>query len=224
MPHKLNHVYHSYDTPYGESYSVDTKLWYDDKKEYLPPPHIKTKEIEDFRIASLVGIGDWYFNEDEGFSDLSEDDIKLMVDFCFGKGNDDAYSLGCYFAWKNKKIVFHWHYRYNKRKLEKFIRKVKNNQYAYFYTDCYSSYKIFAYPTDNSKIRLIIQDYYEESSNFLKNLFDGIVDKKYFILTLTSIVKNAEIYLLDYVYTYAKDNKSPEKSLKKAIRIAKDRE
>lgn len=222
MPHKLDHEYRFYDTPYGESYSVDTKKWYDDGKEEFPQPKNKPEVIEDFRIASLVGKGDWDL-DDIGFCYLDDDAINLMVDVCFGKGDDDSYSFGWYLAWQDKKIVFFWTYRYTKRAVIKFLNQINKNQFATFYTDCITSYKLFSFPIDDKSIRLVVQDYTDSYPTFLQILFDGIVDKRYFVLTLKSVVQNAEAYLLDYVYAYAKENNIIGEALDKAVKIAKDK-
>lgn len=221
MPHKLDYKYRSYDTPYGESYSVDTKLWYDDGKEEFPQPQAKAELIDDFSITPLFGISDW--DDEYGGCGNDIDSLKLMIDVCFEKGYDDAYSFGWYAMWGGKKVLFAWQYHYNKRNVTKFLNKIRKNQFSSFYTDCYNDYKIFSYPFDNSKIRLVIQDYNEESPTFLKNIFDGLVDKEYFVLSLSSLVKNAEEYLLDYVYAYAKENNITGEALDKAIKIAKDK-
>ncbi len=218
MPHKLK-KFNSFDTPYGESYSVDTQLWYNDDEKFPIPCH-KPEIISDFAIAGLIGVGEWYDDNGSYGNDFSE--FEEIVQNYFNDNNKDSCGFGIMILWNNQKLMCAWEYRYNKRSLEKFISNVYKDIPSKFYTDVYSCYKFFNFPIDKQRIRLVIQDYYETSETFLQNVFDGIIDKKYFILTMTSVLQNAEKYLLDYVYEYAKNNIIKSDILENAIAIAKD--
>jgi len=117
MPHKLKN-FHSYDTPYGESYSIDTKLWYNDD-ETFPVPNNKVEIISDFAIASLIGVGEW--SDDYGFMGNDYDEFEDIAQNYFKNNDEDSCSFGIMILWNNKKIMCSWEYRYNKHSLEKFI-------------------------------------------------------------------------------------------------------
>lgn len=219
MPHKLED-YEPFITPYKESYSIDTKLWYNDD-EVFPEPVTEPRLISNFAISGLFGIGEW--TDDLGYIDNTQEDIDLMLDVCFNNGYDDSYCFGITITWDNKKLNCVWSYRYNKRNLERFITEIKKGKSTKFYTDSYSEYKLFSFPAKDNKIRLVIQDYTTNSDTCLENIFDGLVDKKYFILSMSSVLTNAQDYLLDYVYEYAEINKISAKLLKEAVAIAKDK-
>lgn len=116
MPHKLDN-FNSYNTPYGESYSVDTKLWYNDDEEF-PIPCNKPEIISDFTIASLVGVGEW--NDNYGFMSNDYDEFEEIVQNYFKNDDTDSCSFGIMILWNNKKLMCGWEYRYNKRSLEEF--------------------------------------------------------------------------------------------------------
>lgn len=64
--------------------------------------------------------------------------------------------------------------------------------------------------------------WYNDSETFLMNIFDGVIDKQYFVISLRAVLKSAENYLLYYIEKYAGERNLPKDLVKKAKIYAKN--
>lgn len=156
-------------------YMPEIDRWFLGPDEEIPFPDFDCEVTNELAVSAC--FFDWY-NEPEYLLDNSSG-VYPEVSFIF-ETKKQKYDV---------QIALHS----NKEILDKFINKVRNEQYA-CYVHIETSYcKFFAWPRDK-KVRFLIQDYYNEK---VVKSFDVLVDRKKFIQQFEGAV----------AYTYAENMK-----------------
>ena len=168
------------------SYCSQDEMWYEDLNEILPEPLTSPDVVSDFACKIKVD----YFNYPESTWEEAHENnrivdyVNALID---GDLCDDVVSSVILFKSEkfNVNTVCN---QYGIWDIDDFAEKVKNKEFATQYVEQYGSIKLFAWDKGNGQVRFTIQSYNHEF-NYLKILFDIIIDKDKLISKLENIVK-----------------------------------
>ena len=194
--------FHPFITPYDWSYNHDDGMWYEDFKESMPQPKRNPKK-SDFHINCFDGmlfLND--FNKNYSYFSI---DANNPEDFfrCLFEKKDAIDSFT--FSWiieagRQRALIAFGYTDTFETDMYSFIQKIEDNKDASIYIEEFSDIKIFVYNLKNNKIRIVMQEYYNDP---LPILFDAVVDKQDFLKTIKETIKAVTSHFCMEVKFYA---------------------
>lgn len=167
------------------SYCANDEMWYEDEKEILPMPQTapdKTSFLDcEIKIDYVNDPeADW---EEADYDNEIENYIKYLID---GNLCDDA--ICSVILFKSEKYEYNCTInQYSMMEIEDFIHKLKTKEFATQYMEDYNATKLLGWNIENNQVRFAIQSYHHEY-NYLKILFDIVIDKNLLIAQLEKII------------------------------------
>lgn len=220
--------FRDYVTPYDWSYNHDDGLWYEDGKELMPLPKAHPEEPIDFSITYFNGMicdTDTFSGEieiEDSVEEITEEQNEYM-EYLFDKNNfGDSFTFTLAFKTNTRTVYFPSNYNGEVEfHLYNFLDQIKTNQtnVSITYLEEYSDNKLYVYPQENNKIRLIIQNYTSDAVNGpWKILMDVIIDKNKFIKSYENAIKKASNTLASTIIEYTKKHNIPFEKTKEVLK------
>lgn len=118
MP-KKKIVFYDFISPYDWSYNLDEGLWYEDKKEFIPPPKTQPETNDLFEISyenGMVSDTDLFSEEAEikdNDPDIKQEQEEYMEYLFKDKRSGDTFSFTFIFKSLNKTVYIPLNYNGN---------------------------------------------------------------------------------------------------------------
>ena len=227
MP-KKKIVFYDFISPYDWSYNLDEGLWYEDKKEFIPPPKTQPETNDLFEISyenGMVSDTDLFSEEAEikdNDPDIKQEQEEYMEYLFKDKRSGDTFSFTFIFKSLNKTVYIPLNYNGNTEyHIYQFLSQLqdKKRKLAIVYLQEFADNKIYVYTLPNNKIRLVIQNYYSAAmAGPWKILMDKVVDRDTFLSAYEKAVKLASQELYRCIWKYIAQNDIPPETAKNILK------
>lgn len=148
-------------------YSHELDKWLIDDEEISPYPQKKCRKINDIEFKYTFDETDENWNDPEDFEDEEEDEIYISADVRIKANKKEIVEI----VEVNNFYI---------DDIEKFINKLRNNKFAIFHINEFTSDKYIAWEKDG-KIRFMVCDYSTSSDReYIPIILDVLIDKEIF--------------------------------------------
>ena len=167
------------------SYCEQDKMWYEDKKEVLPQPPASPDIVTNFKCEIKIDYSN--FPESTWEEAEKDNDIESFVQYLIdGDICDDAVRSVILFQSEKYQCNFTFN-QDGMAELDKFIQKLNKKEYAAQYIEDHNAIKLLGWKLENNQVRFAVQSYHHEFE-YLKIIFDIIIDKDTLISKLKNII------------------------------------
>lgn len=194
---------------YCWSYCPDTQLWYEDAKEYLPEPLQNIEKENSIFCEAILGI---FSEPDKHTHDYKE--IFGYLNYLENKSSEDIVDIQLHLCSKNYEIFWNFNEKFI-YDLIKFIENINKREFSTCYNYEYDPIKLFVWKKDNGHVRFSIYSYKVNDENYLKLIFDVLLEKEILISKLNNVV-------LTFKENMHKAIKEYEKTIKQEFKIKTD--
>ena len=167
------------------SYCAQDGMWYEDEKEVLPQPAISAGVVSDLYCEIKVDYENYFGNtwEEAEKDNEIENYVRQLID-----GSRDNDSITSVILFKSK--IYEYNCTLSQDSiwlLELFIQSLKEKKFTTQYIEQFDAIKFIFWELENNQVRFAIQSY-NNRFNYLKFVFDVILDKNVLISKLLDII------------------------------------